>query len=375
MDSNTHNIVYKVEKDLEGGYAKAMYGPLSVIIDKYDMINLNKLALEAGMEYRFWKKSKFAKATIKAQLEEFEENGGDINHWLREETTSRDNDCRGTYGSRQLATVMTAMINAKFGVKVTKIVDRYFADQRIAELENQVEIQATEIQQLEATNQEITVAKSRAETLLEEMREENRLAREEAREAVRRLEEQNNQTHTELRLSRNETTQVRHVLEEVQETLEETQATVERTEARVRVMAAVTVPPAEDPGLLQHFCIMKLNMRLDDPRERWEYKVFCRQACSANIAKNEIRNKYGKKRVEVLLELMPNPNAKNVLHRLKEKYRVGGKKADNPIFEGSINYINMLPEYDENDLRNAVQQIIDEAQEYGLEIAEPGMFK
>lgn len=134
MASNTDNsnnnipIVYKILQTLLGGYAKAMYGPMRVIIDKYGMINLTELARDSGADFNVWKEYDFAKNIIEAHREKFLSDGGIAEQFERVEKSSSDPRCNGIYGSRHLAIILNSLIDIDFGAYASDIIGTHSED-------------------------------------------------------------------------------------------------------------------------------------------------------------------------------------------------------------------------------------------------------
>lgn len=341
-------ILANIPETLDEGFYIREWAGLILLFDSMDRANLSKLCSDGGKRLDIWLDNR----TSQDFLASYEEEGKDPTDFMSKSLEHPITFYRGKYGHKDLVIEIAGWVYKELQKKMKRILRTHFdeeARQREARLKAEVEGLQTEKFDLQRE--------------VREMREEARRAQEEARAAVRRMEEQNEYTHTQLRVAVIQR-------EDMRETLEETHATVVRTEARVRVLTAVAVPPAEDERLLHHFGIMKLNMPRPIKGMIWTYKVFCRQARSANTAKEEIREEYGRKRVETLLELKPNPNAKNFLHRLTDKFGKGGKKAPQQVFKKNNCLIRLLDEFDDEDMRTAVLQIIADSREYGLEIAE-----
>jgi len=100
-------------------------------------------------------------------------------------------------------------------------------------------------------------------------------------------------------------------------------------------------------------------MKLFDSQGKRDYKVYCTQKRCVAKAKNSILKIYPK--AELIKEIKPNPNAKNFLHTLKEKYG-SGKKSKIKV---SYNFINLVGNVTEEELINMVEEVVNDTQNFG----------
>ena len=100
-------------------------------------------------------------------------------------------------------------------------------------------------------------------------------------------------------------------------------------------------------------------MRLNDSTGKREYKVYCTQQRGVAKAKNSILKSYPK--AVLFKEVNPNANAKNFLHKLKEKYGTGNKSK----IKVSYNFVNLKDGVTEEELNYMIDEVVNNAKNYG----------
>ena len=98
-------------------------------------------------------------------------------------------------------------------------------------------------------------------------------------------------------------------------------------------------------------------MKLFNSEGKRDYKVYCTQKRCVTKAKNSILKIYPK--VELIKEINPNP--KNFLHTLKEKYGSSKQTKIKVIY----NFINLVENVKEEELINMVDEVVDDTQNFG----------
>ena len=183
-----------------------------------------------------------------------------------------------------------------------------------------------------------------------------------------KLEDTNNileQTHNKLDDANN-------ILEKTHIKLDKTYTTLKRVEARVELLVDEVVPPAKKVSLHEQFGIMKLNGRGSassfegDPEGKRHYKVYCTQKRCVVSARNSILKAYPN--AVLIKEVSPNANAKNFLHKLKEKYgSQGGRlKSNKNKISISYNYVNLEDGVTEDELKAMIDDVVNNAKNFGL---------
>ena len=314
----TKLIYEKINKD----YSKAKYGEFDVIMDtNTGYINATKLCADGGRNMYKWLENKGNKELIEYFENSHPSEFGGMTKIL---TGGQNTDLRGTYVHPKLITHIASWVSPAFAWKVSEIVNNFL----IREKEDEI--------------RSLTGDKSRLEKMFEESdkrREESDKRREEsekrAEEMLLKMTLQNEKTHIKL---------------------DKTTKTLERVETRIDIIVDEIVPPAKQVSLHEHFGIMKLN----DSNTNKQYKVYCSQKRGVIKAKNSILKAYPN--AVMFKEINPNPNAKNFLHILKEKY--GSNNAESKI-QISYNFINLKEGSTEEELNTIINEVVANAKNYG----------
>ena len=187
-------------------------------------------------------------------------------------------------------------------------------------------------------------AEKRAEQLLLQMTHQN----EKLTHQNEKITHQNEKTHVEL-------DETKKTLEHTNIKLDKTKISLQRVEARVEILVEEVVPPAKKVSLHEQFGIMKLN----DSEGKREYKVYCVQTRGVSKARASIMKEYPS--AVLIKEVNPNANAKNFLHKLKEKYG----KGKNAKICVSYNFVN-LKGCGEEELVKMIDEVVGEAKNFGV---------
>ncbi|ARF10094.1 KilA-N domain-containing protein [Indivirus ILV1] len=267
-------------------------------------------------------------------------------------------DLRGTYVHPDLLLDLASWISPAAYIKASGIVKNFL------------------VREKEEENMRLKLDKSRLEKMFEESdkrREESDKRREEAekraeqdrlerKEAEKRAEQmllkmtlQNETTHIKLDETKIKLDETHVKLDKTNVKLDKTKINLRRVEARVDILVEEVVPPAKKVCLHEQFGIMKLN----DSEGKREYKVYCVQTRGVCKARASILKEYPK--AVLIKEVKPNANAKNFLHKLKEKYG-SGKKA---MINVSYNFIKLKDRVTEKELIEAIDEVVGEALRYG----------
>ncbi len=178
-----------------------------------------------------------------------------------------------------------------------------------------------------------------------------------AEKMLQDMKDQNDRTHAKLDDTKKVLDNTEKILEKAEIDNHKIKTTLNRVEARVEKIVEEVVPPTKQISLHEQFGIMKLN----DKSGKYQYKVYCTQARNVGTAKYSILKAYPK--AELFLEIKPNANAKNFLHKLKELYSRG----DDAKIKLSYNYVNLLDGVNENELRDMVDGVVEHAKNFGNE--------
>jgi hypothetical protein len=247
-------------------------------------------------------------------------------------------DLRGTYLHPDLLLDLSSWISPAAYIRASQIV------KNVLVREKEDEIRA------------LTGDKSRLEKMFEEEKIERREAEKRAEEMLLKMTLQNEKTHITL-----ETTNIK--LDNTTKTLEKAEidnakikTTLKRVETRIDLIVDEIVPPARQVSLHEQFGVMKLN----DPTNSKQYKVYCSQKRGVAKAKSSILKSYPN--AVMFKEVTPNANAKNFLHILKEKY---GSTNSNSKIRVSYNFINLKSGVLEEELNTMINEVVERAKNYG----------
>jgi hypothetical protein len=247
---------------------------------------------------------------------------------IKDNTSS--NELRGTYAHSDLLLDIASWISPEAYFKASRIVNNFLVREREEEIRKLTGDKCKLVKMLEASDKRREEAEKRAEAMLLKMTL------------------QNEKTHDKLDKTQDK-------LDKTHIKLDKTKVTLKRIETRVEKIVKEVVPPAKQISLHEQFGIMKLF----DSEGKRDYKVYCTQKRCVAKAKNSILKIYPK--AELIKEIKPNPNAKNFLHTLKEKYG-SGKKSKIKV---SYNFINLVGNVTEEELINMVEEVVNDTQNFG----------
>jgi hypothetical protein len=330
MTTYNNNFTKLAYEKINDKYSKAKYGDFDVIMDiDNGYINATKLCNDGGKRMCKWLENKNSKEFIKF----FENNctcypNSGSSYELRNGPTCHN--INGTYVHPKLITHIASWISPSFALKVSEIVNNFLVREREEEIRKLTGDKSELVKMLEATDKRREEAEKRAEAMLLKMTL------------------QNEKTHVKLDKTQDK-------LDKTHVKLDKTKVTLKRIETRVEKIVKEVVPPAKQISLHEQFGIMKLF----DSEGKRDYKVYCTQKRCVAKAKNSILKIYPK--AELIKEIKPNPNAKNFLHTLKEKYG-SGKQTKIKV---SYNFINLVGNVTEEELINMVDEVVDDTKNFG----------
>jgi len=258
------------------------------------------------------------------------------------QVTSGDYELWGTYVHPDLLLDLASWISPAAYIKASGIVRNFL------------------VREKEEENMRLKVDKSRLEKMFEESDKRREEAEKRAEQMLLKMTLQNETTHIKLDETKIKLDETKITLDETKITLQrkidKTKINLRRVEARVDILVEEVVPPAKKVSLHEQFGIMKLN----DSEGKREYKVYCVQTRGVLKARASILKEYPK--AILIKEVNPNANAKNFLHKLKEKYGTG-KKA---IINVSYNFIKLKDRVTEKELIEAIDEVVGEAKNFGV---------
>ena len=340
MTSQTSNDLaitnLKCEK-INDQYYKAKYGEFNVIMDiTTGYINATKLCADGGRKLYKWIENKNSKELIDFFHKNGSPNSESHSYELRDGIKS--NNINGTYVHPKLITHIASWVSPAFAWKVSEIVNNFLVREKDDEI------------------RALTGDKSRLEKMFEDSDKRREESEKRAEQLLLDMKLQNEKTHITL-----ETTNIK--LDNTTKTLEKAEidnakikTTLKRVETRIDLIVDEIVPPARQVSLHEQFGVMKLN----DPTNSKQYKVYCSQKRGVAKAKSSILKSYPN--AVMFKEVTPNANAKNFLHILKEKY--GSNNANSKI-KVSYNFINLKSGVLEEELNTMINEVVESAKNYG----------
>jgi hypothetical protein len=340
-----NNTITKLEYEkINNVYSKAKYAGFDVTMNMENgYINATKLCADGGKQMKNWLRNECNKELV----EYFEEN------WSAQKranllivVNTGVNELRGTYVHPDLIPHIASWVSPAFAYKVSKIVNNFL----IKEKEDEIIRSKVLLGEKDCKIDELKIMLEKSDRLREEANIERREAEKRAEKMLQDMIDQNNKTHEKL-------DKTEKVLEKAEIDNDKIKTTLNRVEARVEKIVEEVVPPTKQISLHEQFGIMKLN----DKSGKYQYKVYCTQARNVGTAKYSIIKAYPK--AELFLEIKPNANAKNFLHKLKELYSRG----DDAKIKLSYNYVNLVGNVNENELRDMVDGVVEHAKNFGNE--------
>lgn len=327
MNANNNNELIKklAYESIDDTHSKALYGDFTVTMNTTNgYINATKLCTDGGMRFDNWLQNKVNKGMV----EYFEENLLEF-----QEVLIKDNSygiTRGTYVHPDLIPHIASWVSPAFAYKVSKIVNNFLIREKEAEIER------------------LTGAKTRLELMLEDEKKDRQAYQERTEKMLQDMKDQNEKTHIKL-------DEVNHKLDKADNVIEELQITVDEVNTRIEIVMDEVVSPQHKVDLREGFGIMKLNE--DNCNNR--YKAYCAQNKNLGTSRKNILKEFPN--ATLFIEINPNPNSKNVLHKLKELYGTG-KNSQIKVY---YNFITLLDGISEGELSTMVDNVIENAKNYG----------
>ena len=347
-NDNTQLIKKLAYEPIDDIHSYALYSDFKVIMNmKNGYINATKLCADGGKRFDNWIRNDGNKEMVKY----FEENLFEF-----EEVLIKDNSygiTRGTYVHTDLIPCIALWVSPAFAYKVSRIVNNFLIREKEAEIER------------------LTGYKSRLELMLDEAKQERKAFEEKTQKMLQDMIDKNEKSDVkldhvnhkldkadivieELQITVNE---VNHKLDKADNVIEELQITVDEVNTRIEIVMDEVVNPVIKLDLREVFGIMKLN----EDNCKYGYKAYCAQ--NKNIIKSQKKILSEFPNATVFREIKPSPNSKNFLHKLKELY---GSKDTNSKIKIYYSYITLLNGVSEDELNDMVDNVFNNAQNYGV---------
>jgi hypothetical protein len=354
MNANNNNELIKklAFESIDDIHSYALYSDFKVTMNtKNGYINATKLCADGGKLMKNWMQNNGNKEMIKCFGELIKSSDG-IPSELLIMNMSGSYETRGTYVHPDLIPHIASWVSPAFAYKVSKIVNNFLIREKEADIER------------------LTGAKTRLELMLEESNRERRAHEERAEKMLQDMKDQNEKTHVKLdevnhKLDKADdvieelqiaVSEVNHKLDKADNDIEELQITLDEVNTRIEIVMDEVVNPENQVELREGFGIMKLN----EPNSKYGYKAYCAQNKNLGTSRKNILREFPN--ATLFLEIKPNPNSKNVLHKLKELYGTG-KNSQIKVY---YNFITILDGVSEDKLSTMVNNVVDNAKNYGV---------
>jgi hypothetical protein len=336
-DIQCSNLKYK--------FGKAKLGEFNVIMIKENgYINATKVCTSGGKHFYKWSSTDKSKEMVQ-DLEKILKDSGSEDTSALIIVKGGDNPLvSGTYVHPDLIVHIASWVSTKFAFKVSKIVNTYYQQEYLYEINRQ----KAENKTLTGENKTLTGERNNAMAELKEYMRQNQL---ENKKMMTDHQIENKKIMTE---HMTVLESMKETLDETKETLDETKETLDNTYARVDLLVEEVVPPAKSVCVREQFIVFRLN----DKNKKYDYKVACVQKRAVSKTITSVKRSYPGS--AVLLDIKPNANTKNILHRLKETYSCKKNKKINIKY----NYINLVDGTDESELVSYINKIVDDKRKY-----------
>ena len=329
-NNNTELIKKLAFETIDDTHSKALYGDFTVTMNMTNgYINATKMCADGGKLMKNWIRNDGNKEMV----EYFENVDGCSNssrHIYEVRNGIKCNNINGTYVHPDLIPHIASWVSPAFAYKVSKIVNNFLIREKEAEIER------------------LTGAKTRLELMLDEAKIERKAFEERTEKMLQDMKDQNEKTHIKL-------DEVNHKLDKADNVIEELQITVDEVNTRIEIVMDEVVSPQHQVDLREGFGIMKLNE--DNCNNR--YKAYCAQNKNLGTSRKNILKEFPN--ATLFIEINPNPNSKNVLHKLKELYGTG-KDSKIKVY---YNFITLFDGISEGELSTMVDNVIENAKNYG----------
>jgi hypothetical protein len=237
---------------------------------------------------------------------------------------------------------------------VSKIVNNFLIkekEEEIIKAKILIEQKDDKIEELKIMFEEERLERRKAEKRREES--EKRRA-EDAQRMLQKMIDQNEKTHFKLDDTKKVLNNTEKMLGKAEIDNQKIKNVLHRVETRVEKLVEEVVPPVKQLSLHEQFGIMKLY----DENKEWQYKVYCSQKRGVEKAKSSILKKYPN--AKLIFEIKPNPNSKNLLHKLKELY---GKGKDAKFYI-SYNFLNLKDGISEEELKKTIDDVLNDKKNF-----------
>ncbi|AVL95262.1 putative KilA-N domain-containing protein [Moumouvirus australiensis] len=327
-ETDISNIIFERIND---EYFWGKYGDFEVIMDSDRYINVTKLCSEAKTkngkkkEFKHWKTTSEAKELI----DEISSVVGIPTAEIFKIITTGSKhftEIRGTYAHPQLVPHIASWASAKFGARVSVIVNEYFAKEMFEKHRNVIKKKDDKIDRLS-----------------------------------KKIDKQS-------KTMKKQDLKIKKLLEQGNEVL----GYAKDTNRKINVVVNERVPLSEEPKNEESFYIVRNNDKLSKKRETYDYKAIR----ITNKSKSTTMSKYYRNHPngEIILKIKYTPNAKHLWNACKEKIYIKDENivkynyckavtifnlplADKEPGNNAFCYFNLCGDYSERQLKRDIMKI------------------
>ncbi|BCS82621.1 putative KilA-N domain-containing protein [Cotonvirus japonicus] len=309
-ETDIKNIIFERINDK---YYRGKYGDFDVIIDSNGYVNVTKLiALATGnKKFNDWTRLKQSEELIKALSSD---TGISVAELLIPITTSSKNltEIRGTYAHPELIPQIASWASPAFAIKVSKIVNNFFAKEMFDKHQNLIKKKNDRIDKL-----------------------------------CKKIDAQTNKIDKQKK-------QIKELLEQGNEVL----GYAKDTNRKINVVVNERVPMSDKPKNEESFYIVKNNDKVKPGKSKSKKKIYGYKAIRiTNKSKSSTMSRYYKDhpKGKIILKIKYTPNAKHLWNACKDKIYI----KDENITPGNnaFCYFNLCEGYSENKLKKDVMKI------------------
>ncbi|AVL95229.1 KilA N-domain protein [Moumouvirus australiensis] len=313
-ETDIRNIIFE---RINEEYYWGKYGDFEVIMDSDGYINVTKLCSEARTkkggkkEFRQWKLTSEAKEL----MDEISELVGiPTGQLLTQNLKNKENIIRGTYAHPQLVPHIASWASAKFGARVSIIVNEYFAKEMFEKHQNLIKKKDDKIDRLS-----------------------------------KKIDEQTKTMKKQSKTMKKQDKKIKKLLEQGNEVL----GYAKDTNRKINVVVNERVPLSDEPKNEESFYIVRNNDKPSKKRDTYDYKAIR----ITNKSKSTTMSKYYRNHPngKVILKIKYTPNAKHLWNACKEKIYI----KDENIEPGNnaFCYFNLCKDYSERQLKKDIMKI------------------
>ncbi|BCS82504.1 putative KilA-N domain-containing protein [Cotonvirus japonicus] len=325
-------------KRINDEYYHGKYGDLDVIMNNDGFVNVTKLCNEAVTKNGEKKIFKDWVTTLEAKelMDELSKiTGIPTTQLLVQNLTSSENITRGTYAHPDLVPLIASWASPKFGVRVSKIVNEYFAKEMFDKHQDLIKKKDDKIDRLsKKIDKQTKIMEDQSKT----MKKQNETMKKQS-ETMKKQDE----------TMKKQDDKIKKLLSQGNEVL----GYAKDTNRKLNIVVDERAPRSEDPQDQEKLILIKNNDEQDesDDEDVWEYAVMNLMKKSVSSRLSAHRNKHPN--MEIIMTIKYTPNSKNLWHKLKKKLTTKGKI----IINRNTCLFNLDEDFSEQQLKQMIKKI------------------